>query len=143
MVYFNSELKIFSLTKIEWNTDQSISDYLLGLFPIANDVALKDTIYNLTKNYINDFFKENNDVEPVFDLMVKRTNDIFTTKEYICELSQDDSVSYLHGQIRGCALSNGSWLTMLGIIERNDYDDCIGVSIHVIIQDKTEVKNFS
>lgn len=136
MIYFNAELKVYDLTKIQWLTDENTSDYLLGLFPIKDNEIFKETIYNLSKNYISDFFNEFPDIDPIFNLYVKRTFDTFVTKDYLCHLPQDNSVSYLHGQIRTCALSNDCYITMVGVIERNEYDDCLGTSIHIIVQEQ-------
>ena len=136
MIEFTDELTLYDLTKIDINVTDDVRSYLIGLFPIKNDLNLKDTIYDLIKNYINDFFNENTDVDPLFNLYVKRTNEQYVVHQYISELPNNEDVEILHGQIRTIALSENYIVTMIGIIERNKYGDCIDISIHVIVEDK-------
>lgn len=136
MIKFTDELTLYDLTKIDINVTDDVRTYLIGLFPIKNDLTLKDTIYNLIQNYINDFFKENTDVDPLFNLLVKRTKDQFVVHQYISELPDNEGIDILHGQIRIISLSENYIVTTIGIIERNEYGDCIDISIHVIVEDK-------
>ena len=54
-------LTLYDLTKIDINVTDDVHSYLIGLFPIKNDLNLKDTIYNLLKNKgleLNDVIQE-------------------------------------------------------------------------------------